>query len=142
MEELEEKAHGRLSEEDFELLFGERWAKLKAVGVINNALIDGYGQKASADDDSHGLFDEKEQARLILERYDARRAPASIKRRRKGKAAEDGKDHAAKVGLGDASAHGRGEGQGLGSRSTSFDQKQEPDAPTSPYQPDDLERRL
>ena len=81
IQEMEELVAGRIGAEDFERLFGPRWAPLQAMGILNDALIAAYMRKAS-EEDGDGLIDEKQQARLTLARYDECRA-AALKRRRK-----------------------------------------------------------
>ena len=138
IEEMEKRVQGRLSDEDFERVFGPRWAKLKAVGVINNALIGAYLQKASADEDGRGFFDEKEQARLTLERFDARQAPAPVKRRRKGAKSDDtSSEKVGAKGNGEAPQQPPAEEAGNGSVKTGSGQDQVPEDEPLPDDPVD-----
>ena len=109
LEDLEKRVDGRIDDQEFERLFGQRWAKLKARGVINDPLIMAYAGKAAEQERGEGLFDEVEQARLLLGRYDERHAATPTRRRRTAKAAEAATAGGVQDGRRDASEHRRSE---------------------------------
>jgi len=79
LEELEEQMSGRVAEDQVAELFGARVARLREQGILTEAIIRAYARKA-AEEDRSGLVDETEQARLILSRYDERKAGGRRKR--------------------------------------------------------------
>lgn len=140
LEELEGRVTGRIVDEEFERLFGPRWAKLKAAGVINEALVSAYRDKAAEEEGIESLFDEREQARLMLARFDERHAATSVKRRRKDKAAEAATADAGKKGRRDASEHGRLEDEGRAVAQAGGGQLLAPEEGASPDRPTSEER--
>lgn len=84
LEELERRVAGRIADDQVEQLFGPRVARLLELGILQDALVSAYAEKA-AEEDGAGLVNEMEQARLILARYDERQ-PKSRRKPRKAQA--------------------------------------------------------
>ncbi|WP_420103260.1 hypothetical protein [Bosea sp. (in: a-proteobacteria)] len=130
LKELQEQVIGRIDAKAFDDKFGVRWSKLEAMGVRLETLIDVYEKKASEDDVS-GLFDEKQQARLLLARYDERRGTGRSKRqRRSDKVATPAESQTGGAGSSESPRHRRiDEG---GHASVAIGQRREEGAPQEP----------
>lgn len=91
--ELEKQVAGRIADDQVEQLFGPRLAHLREMGILSEALVSAYAEKA-AEEEGAGLVDEAEQARRILARYDERLTTGRRKRRtaRVGRSKEQGGD--------------------------------------------------